>query len=1053
MGMRPSVHELSSPLRTLTNGFSKTLVVIDALDECPEREAIREGFISELLAFQPQLQLLVTSRDIPMISSQLEGAEKIEIQASDEDIRIYLQERMDNSSRMKKYFAKDPSLKDRIVETVTSKAGGMFLQARLHLDSLMEKNNLKQLKATLEALPEDLDKTYDEVVERINGQSRDDSHLAWQVLGWVLHSARPISVVEVQHALAVEPEDTEIDEDSLIETELLTSVCAGIVTVQSEGEILGLVHLSTQKYLLRNSKRLFPETEKDMVQRCISYLSLEEFGSGPCDLGQAMHRRRQDYPLYSYAAQYWGVHAVLQDDEDLLESIITFLDDRPKLSSSIQIVSLQAQELSEIPPASPRSVSAIGVASFFGLEAVVRILIKRGDDVNVRDGYGLTPLHQSDNPFVTKMLLENGAIHSAEDGYGRTPLHQAAWQGAVNVIEVLLDWSHDRGDLLAMKNEMGNTPLHEATQNEKLASVSFLLEQKSDVDARNIYGITPLHLASRQGNENLVKLLLNHGATINATTDYGESALSMAALRGHENVIRLLLDRESSQGLHPSGQDDIVVKNLLGVQMVNDVDMQGRTVLHLVCAGGTLRYIEELLRRGADPKALDKQERNCLHHAATAGSSKAMKCFLDLGLDPNSIDRDGWTPLHWAARGGKIRNIHSLLEAGADPTMKTESGWTPLGVAQYHGLKGAVGALEAAHRSYSSRTSLSNPTQPSKPNSTPVPSNPRLSPSPEPPVLRNHASSEDLPMLLSNVQPSIGRAFIHRGIVCDGCDLDVYDPRYKCLECADFDYCYKCIKSAALTHPDHRFQSINLAKNIIGVDIEPVTGRVTRSLSTRGEPAPRPAEITSERTQSLHVVHDAFVSLQVRQESQDGQIGSSPSERNQQRETLRGASSEGSAKIIEPIRPLQGPPTGSRIAQRDTEAQQGTLSERLSYAPDIPTFQAAADVTNAEPNGNGELKSSQSTGNVGTTDANPADQVSDKSRTNLGEYAFAIGLDAQAHLLHPLTGGASGTRISGEPSPPRTPQNSAEQADPADSDEQRVKTRPGEEAEREFLHG
>lgn len=808
---RPSVHELSSLLRAAVGGFSKTLIVLDALDECPEKDGMREHFITELLGLQPQVQLLVTSRIIPMIERQLADAKRVDIRASDEDIKTYLLERMNSSGKMKGYFDKDQELRSKITGTIIGKAGGMFLQARLHLDSLIAKTNLRKLKVALDSLPEGLDETYDEVVERINTQNADDSALAWKVLGWILHSAQPLTVIELQHALAVEPGDSYLDEDSITGEELLTSVCGGIVTIQSESTTIGLVHLSTQGYLMKNSKKLFPETEKDMVQSCIDYLSLDEFSSGPCDLGQAMQRRRQNYPLYSYASRHWGVHAILQNDQDLLDTIIAFLDDEQKLSGSIQIVSIHAQEGSEIPPASPRSVSAIGVAAFFGLVAVVKVLIQRGDNVNIKDGYGLTPLHQSDRPEVSTVLLNNGADVAARDGYGRTPLHQAAWQGAVGVMEVLL--AH--GAALVDRNEMGNTPLHEATQNEKLSSVRFLIDQKSDVNARNIYGITPLHLASRQGNATLVDLLLNNKANIQATTDYGESALSMAALRGHETVIRILFERQIAQGLQPSRHDDIVVKSLLGEQKINDTDAQGRTVLHLVCAGGTLRYIEELLKRGADARALDKQQRTCLHHAATAGSSKAIKRLLEVGLDPCATDLDGWTPLHWAAKGGKIGNIQLLLESGADPTVRCGAGWTPLAVAKYQGLKSAVGTLEAAQRSVASNIALPDLKKVTESLFPPSPLDKTSLPSPGPPPLMNHASDDDIMMLLSNVQSSIGRAFIHRGIICDGCDLDVYDPRYKCMNCADFDLCFKCVKTAALAHPRHQFQSINLARNIV----------------------------------------------------------------------------------------------------------------------------------------------------------------------------------------------------------------------------------------------
>ena len=373
----------------------------------------------------------------------------------------------------------------------------------------------------------------------------------------------------------------------------------------------------------------------------------------------------------------------------------------------------------------------------------------------------------------------------------------------------------------------------------------------------------------------------------------------MAALRGHENVIRLLLEQETALGLQPNRQDDVVVKSLLGVQQVNDTDAQGRTVLHLVCAGGTLRYIEELLRRKADPNALDRQRRTCLHHAATAGSSKAMRCLLSAGLDPTARDLDGWTPLHWAAKGGKIGNIQLLLESGADPTVKSRAGWTPLAVATYQGLKSAVGALEAAQRSFTQKQAIPDLKKlvKTEPHGTPLTGQPwkpgrastsrqaltseqpsisgQLSTAPESPTLMNHPSDEFIPMLLSNVQSSIGRALIHRGIICDGCDLDVYDPRYKCMDCADFDFCFKCIKTANLSHPGHRFQCISLAKNSVTSESLNLEDRTVENAQSV-ESAVRSADDGSSMVSSvdgtkMDLIQDALDSLEIK--SDDGSYG------------------------------------------------------------------------------------------------------------------------------------------------------------------------------------
>lgn len=37
---------------------------------------------------------------------------------------------------------------------------------------------------------------------------------------------------------------------------------------------------------------------------------------------------------------------------------------------------------------------------------------------------------------------------------------------------------------------------------------------------------------------------------------------------------------------------------------------------------------------------------------------------------------------------------------------------------------------------------------------------------------------------------------------------DIFGSRYKCSKCPDFDYCFKCVLSAEITHPSHRFDFI-----------------------------------------------------------------------------------------------------------------------------------------------------------------------------------------------------------------------------------------------------
>lgn len=87
--------------------------------------------------------------------------------------------------------------------------------ARLYLDALVTKTTRK-IKNALETLPKGLDSIYEELMNRVKLQNpHDHAELAIRVLGWIFYTARPLTVTEMQNALAVEHGDTCLDDDGI----------------------------------------------------------------------------------------------------------------------------------------------------------------------------------------------------------------------------------------------------------------------------------------------------------------------------------------------------------------------------------------------------------------------------------------------------------------------------------------------------------------------------------------------------------------------------------------------------------------------------------------------------------------------------------------------------------------------------------------------------------------------------------------------------------------------------------------------------------------------
>jgi hypothetical protein len=92
-----------------------------------------------------------------------------------------------------------------------------FLLAKLHLESLSQKINRKEVRSSLRTLPTSLNTTYSNALERIYRQAPDAVDLAEAVLFWVLCVKRPLTVLELQQIYATQelPEETALEDGDL----------------------------------------------------------------------------------------------------------------------------------------------------------------------------------------------------------------------------------------------------------------------------------------------------------------------------------------------------------------------------------------------------------------------------------------------------------------------------------------------------------------------------------------------------------------------------------------------------------------------------------------------------------------------------------------------------------------------------------------------------------------------------------------------------------------------------------------------------------------------
>ncbi|PNP57730.1 hypothetical protein FNYG_15198 [Fusarium nygamai] len=588
-------------------------------------------------------------------------------------------------------------------------ADGMFLLVTLHTETLLTQPTKGHLKQALQALGkgmEGLGTTYDQAMERVEGQEPNSRDLAKRILAWIVHSKRSLSTLELQHALAVQPDTTALNTDFVPKIERLRSLCAGLVTIDEESSVIRLVHYTTQEYFERKQKQQkswFPEAEFDITTACITYLSFDMFKSGFCLTDAELEQRLRSNPLYNYAARSWGHHAheastskqvaaksrkarkarKARETRAKIEArVISFLESKAKVEASSQamLATKRYSKHSNYSQEAPRNMAGLHLAAYFGLDEAGSTLLTGGHSPDLRDSYCRTPLSyaaERGHELAAKLLLETGLIDVNSESYNtRTPLSYAAEKGHEKVVKLLLT---QEGLKLNPRSKYGQTPLSWAAVNGHEKVVKLLVETKGvEVNSQSNSRWTPLSYAAANGHNGVVRLLVTVGGVdVDSMSLSGRTSISLAAENGHQAIIELLLankrvdvNLKDNDGQTPlswavkNGKEE-AVKLLLANERVdvNLKDNDGRPPLCWAAASGEEKAVELLLaheRVDVNPK--DKDGRTPLSWAAANGKKEAAKMLLaNKRVDVNSKDNDGLTPLFWAVKNGKEWAVKLLL--------------------------------------------------------------------------------------------------------------------------------------------------------------------------------------------------------------------------------------------------------------------------------------------------------------------------------------------------------------------------------------------------------
>ena len=192
--------------------------------------------------------------------------------------------------------------------------------------------------------------------------------------------------------------------------------------------------------------------------------------------------------------------------------------------------------------------------------------------------------------------------------------------------------------------DVGQTPLHVIALHDNTDSVSWLISEGADVNAKADDGSTPLHWTTIKDAAGAAEALLSHGADSNARTSEGVPPLQAAAGGNSRKVAALLVAHGAD--IHSVSNDDW-------------------TPLHTAARNNSREVAGLLIAEGADIEAQGGDEGlTPLHSAAFHGNVKVADLLIARGANLNAKTYAGETPLDFARQEGK-RDIAALLERAA----------------------------------------------------------------------------------------------------------------------------------------------------------------------------------------------------------------------------------------------------------------------------------------------------------------------------------------------------------------------------------------------------
>lgn len=438
----------------------------------------------------------------------------------------------------------------------------------------------------------------------------------------------------------------------ITDTASLTTICGGLVIIDTKMDVVRFVHRSLQEFLAARDEFTVSECHRVVAETCLSMcihgpdMELATEACGKAD-------------LYKYCTLYWPRHCHCAELEGSVEALTKkmkeFVFDGDDTSLIFVEWLKQAKEFSKtLPPyhelerPEDAAFKAAGppffLACAFGLMSIVdHFGAQKNMDYNIRNSLGHTGIYLAGahgHTAIVQYLLDHGAEPRPSGGSFGSPLYAAAFKGHIEVVKILL--KPYAGEVY---DKICDTAIEAAlTGSQELIALT-VLEKRSPFENKEEYDIFILR-AVQAGFVHVVDHLRNNTKYERgfSTPPAKARLINSAILKGSFTVLRPLLSPAQNHAV--------------GLQLELP-----RGAMSVASLDGHLDIIMLLLNHNVDLEQEGPYGRP-LRVASLMGHESVVRVLLDHGADANVGGPHG-DALQAAAMQGHLTITRMLLRKGA----------------------------------------------------------------------------------------------------------------------------------------------------------------------------------------------------------------------------------------------------------------------------------------------------------------------------------------------------------------------------------------------------